>query len=338
LRSLIDFDAFSLYGSVSPGCPQPRVVEINIATIDLNTRSRPARLQGHGPICSGRADRIQGILPGTDLALAPTATGVKESIVLHSAAAANSWVFPLKLTGLTAKLASDGSVDLVDASGTTVERIPRGYAFDSKVDPVSGESATTYAVGYALTMVDGAPALRVTLDAGWLADPARVFPVTVDPTFTEVSSSTYAELSAPTGDHSMEKTIKIGSYNSGPDSANSFLLLPKDIDNSGVQVSSVSLALFDTWASTCTAERLDVAPVTQSWTPPGVTAWPGPSFGGSIGNVTPSVPNACANRSGDRTVGDWVTVPLSTGPRRTTDWRCTRRRRIPCIGSSSTRR
>jgi hypothetical protein len=33
-------------------------------------------------------------------------------------------------------------------------------AFDSKVDPVSGESATTYAVGYALTTVDGAPALR----------------------------------------------------------------------------------------------------------------------------------------------------------------------------------
>jgi hypothetical protein len=56
----------------------------------------------------------------------------------------------------------------------------------------------------------------VTLDAGWLADPARVFPVTVDPTFTGVSSSTYAELSALTGDHSMEKTIKIGSYNSGP--------------------------------------------------------------------------------------------------------------------------
>jgi hypothetical protein len=182
---------------------------------------------------------------------------------------ANSWVFPSKLTGLTPQLASDGSVNLVDASGTAAERIPRGYAFDSKVDPVSGEPATTYAVGFALTTDDGAPALRVTLDAGWLADPARVFPVTVDPTFTEVSSSTYAEVSAPVGDHSMEKTIKIGSYNSGPDSANSFLLFPKDLDNSGVQVSSASLRLFDTWASTCTASRPDVAPVTQSWTPPG---------------------------------------------------------------------
>ena len=35
---------------------------------------------------------------------------------------------------------------------------------------------------YEITTVDGGPALRLTVERGWLTDPARVFPVTVDPT------------------------------------------------------------------------------------------------------------------------------------------------------------
>ncbi|MFJ9779914.1 LamG-like jellyroll fold domain-containing protein [Amycolatopsis sp. NPDC101161] len=263
------------------------------------------------PRVDGHAATYAGALAGTDVALEPTTTGLKESLVLHSATAPSTWVFPLSLTGLTPRIETDGSVSLLDGAGAIRQRIPRGYAFDAKVDPVSGVPATTYAVGYELTQVAGKPALKVTLDPKWLADPARVFPVTVDPTFTDTPASTYAEIGAP-GDHSMEKTVKIGSYNSGPDSANTFLQFPKDLDGSQVTVSSATLKLYDTWASTCLAERFDVAPVTQAWTPAGVTAYPGPSFGASIGNATPSVPNACANRGADRTVGDWVNVPLST--------------------------
>jgi len=263
------------------------------------------------PHVNGPAANYAEVLPGTDLALEPTATGLKESLVLHSATAPNTWVFPLTLDGLTPRLEADGSVSLLDGAGAMRQRIPRGYAFDSKVDPVSGMPATTYAVGYELTTADGKPSLKVTLDPKWLADPARVFPVTVDPTFTESSASTYAEIGAP-GDHSMEKVVKIGSYNSGPDSANTFLQFPKDLDGSQVTVSAATLKLFDTWASTCTPARFDVAPVTQAWLPSTVTAYPGPSYGASIGNVTPSVPTACANRAADRTKGDWVSVPLST--------------------------
>ncbi|MFB9926081.1 LamG-like jellyroll fold domain-containing protein [Amycolatopsis halotolerans] len=263
------------------------------------------------PRVDGRAATYPDALPGTDLALEPTATGLKESLVLHSASVPNTWLFPLTLNGLTPRLEPDGSVSLLDGAGAMRQRIPRGYAFDSRVDPVSGVPTTTYAVGYELTTAAGKPALKVTLDPKWLADPARVFPVTVDPTFTDAPASTYAEIGAP-GDHSMEKVVKIGSYNSGPDSANTFLQFPKDLDGSQVTVSAATLKLFDTWASTCTATRFDVAPVTQAWTPSTVTAYPGPSYGASIGNATPSVPTACANRAADRTKGDWVSVPLST--------------------------
>jgi large repetitive protein len=40
----------------------------------------------------------------------------------------------------------------------------------------------------------------------------------------------------------------------------------------GATLNSVSLNLFDVWASTCTATPFSVNPVTQAWTPAGVTA------------------------------------------------------------------
>lgn len=272
-------------------------------------------LQSATPVAgkvSGSQVTYPGTLPGTDLVVAPTATGVKEAVVLHSARAANSWAFPLTLKGLTAVQTKDGSIDLRDANGKVTERIPAAYAYDSKVDPHSGDPATTYAVKYQLAGDVGHQVLKVTLDSAWLHDAARVFPVTVDPTITDGWTTTYAESGAP-GDHSFEQTVKIGSYDSGTHSAAAYVNhWYSGWDGSKVTVTAADLKLFDTWASTCTAERLDVAQVTQAWTPTGVTGYPGPSYGASIGNVTPSVPHACANTTADRSVGDWVDVPLTT--------------------------
>jgi RHS repeat-associated protein len=265
------------------------------------------------PVVSGSTVSYPGVLPETDLVVQPTTIGLKESLVLHSARAPDRWTFPLALTGLAPVQARDGSIDLVDASGQTKAVIPPAYAFDSKVNPVSGEPATTDAVSYQLTTVAGHPVLVATLDPAWLHDPARVFPVTVDPsTYSANAVTTYAESNNP-GNHSAEETIKIGSYDAGPDSANSFLEFPgTGLDGSKATVSAASLTLFDTWASTCTAERFDVAAVTSAWTPSTVTSYPGPAHGASIGNLTPSVPQACANTAADRSVGNQVTVTLST--------------------------
>ncbi len=272
-------------------------------------------LQGAAPVTgttTGTDVTYNNALPQTDLHLAPTAQGLKEAIVLHSAQAGNSWIFPLTLTGLVPVQAKDGSIDLKDASGKTAERIPAAYAFDSKVDPRSGDPATTHAVTYQLIQQAGHPALKIVLDAAWLKDPSRVFPVTVDPIITDGWTTTYAESGAP-GDHSYEQTIKVGSYDSGPHSAASYVNhWYSGFDASHVTVTAATLRVFNTWAATCTPERFDVALVTSAWTPGGVTSYPGPSYGASIGNLTPTVNNACHNTAADHSVGDWVDVPLTT--------------------------
>jgi hypothetical protein len=265
------------------------------------------------PEVSGAKVTYRQVLPGTDLRLQPTVDGLKESVILDGPSAANLWVFPLNLRGLTPALAADGGVVLYDASGKQAGVIPPAYAYDSAINPKSGEPSSTHKVTYRLSTQGGRAQLVMTLDASWLHAPGRAFPVTVDPSFSTADSpTTYAESQNP-GDHEYEQTMKIGSYDSGGHDAVSYISFPNlGLDGSKVSVSAASLTLYDTWASTCTAERFDVAPITQAWTPSQVTSYPGPTYGSSIGNLTPSVPTACANTGGDLTKADTLTVPLST--------------------------
>ncbi|WP_163573761.1 hypothetical protein [Fodinicola feengrottensis] len=127
-------------------------------------------------------------------------------MVLRSEQAAAGWVFPLRLTGVTARQpAPNGTIELVDKTGKTVARIPAGFASDAKIDPRSGEGATTYALTTTLvTTSGGGQAIQVGLDEHWLRDPARVFPVTVDPTANLDAATTYVGTNVPEVDHSSE--------------------------------------------------------------------------------------------------------------------------------------
>ncbi|MGI5239197.1 LamG-like jellyroll fold domain-containing protein [Dactylosporangium sp. CA-139066] len=250
-----------------------------------------------------------GVLPGVDLRFEARATGIKESLVLHSADAPASYTFPLRLRGLSPRLEADGSVALTDDGGAVRAVIPAGYMTDSKFDNRSGAFARSDGVRYEL--VDG-PALRVSVDQAWLRDPERVFPVTVDPTVAlDGSGDTYA-YSTQSGDHSGDNELLAGTWN-GSAKAYSFIHFDTFAATfGGAKMSAVSLKIFDSWAATCTPEPFSVNPITKAWTNATVTAYPGPSFGASIGSVTANPGAACSNTGGDRSVGTWMTVPLQT--------------------------
>ncbi|WP_203734089.1 ricin-type beta-trefoil lectin domain protein [Paractinoplanes durhamensis] len=264
------------------------------------------------------------ILPGTDLELRSLNDGLKETIVLKSPAAGNEWLFPLKLEGLTPKAQPDGSIDLLTAAGAVAMRVPQGYMQDSKVDPASGAPAESSKVHYELTTVDGSPALRVTADAAWLADPARQYPVRIDPTaewqtadtgdvFTDNSSSTANQ----DGDN-----LPVGTYDGGTTVSRSFIHFD-NFDNDGLvgtQIRSAKLFAYHTWSYNCTShEPVYVRRVTSSWTVNNLgdngTLAAGPSYSSPIATWTigDNYP-ACENTGSNRGVGAFrsVALPVTT--------------------------
>ncbi|MFF8280422.1 LamG-like jellyroll fold domain-containing protein [Streptomyces lateritius] len=53
-------------------------------------------------------------------------------------------------------------------------------------------------------------------------------------------------------------------------------------------------------------------PITQSWTPSGVTTYPGPTFGAAMGSATPAPGASCSNSGNSASVGVKMPVSLST--------------------------
>ncbi len=270
---------------------------------------------------TGSVARYPQVLPHTDLVLSTVAGGVKEVLSLSSADAPTSFVFPLRLSGLRARAAGDGTVEFVDGSGAVVGRIPAGYLQDTTVDPRTGGHALSHGVTYTLIEQDGAPAIRLDIDGTWLRDPARRFPVTVDPSFNAAGSgSTYTLSDIGNVDRSGEYQMIIGTWNNGGQIGVADLAF-SGLGNAlaGVHVSSASLSVFCYWASSTAAVPFWVAPITQSWSVSGAKSYPGPAYGGAIGSVTAD-PGYWPrhNTNGDQTLGTWMTVPL--GPDTFNSW------------------
>ncbi|HTJ34948.1 MAG TPA: LamG-like jellyroll fold domain-containing protein [Dactylosporangium sp.] len=300
--------ANGLATDLAPGAADPSLVELRVdgghglSYALAGAGNVPARVDGDTAV-------YEGVLPGVDLRFETRATGVKESLVLHSADAPTSYTFPLRLQGLTPALETDGSVSLRDATGAVRATIPAGYMTDSKFDERSGSFTRSGGVRYEL--VDG-PALRISIDGEWLRAKDRVFPVTVDPTVAlDGSGDTYAYSTQP-GNNSGDNELLAGTWN-GTAKAYSFIHFDTfGTTFGGAKMSAVSLKIYDSWAATCTAKPFSVNPITQSWTNASVSAYPGPPFGASIGTVTANPGAACTNTGGDRSIGTWMTVPLQT--------------------------
>ncbi len=186
-------------GEVSVKLPEdpsarPVLIEDDQAWVSL-------RLEGAGreqARVEGDTARYSQVADADEVTYAVNSQGVKETLVLDerpSRARLESLSYDYVLdasAGLTPRMSTDGGVEFADAKGRVGFSIPAGTMFDSaSPDPVYSDR-----VSYELTETatsDGAESaepegqggrwrLRVVPDAGWLGDPARVFPVFIDPT------------------------------------------------------------------------------------------------------------------------------------------------------------
>jgi len=144
----------------------------------------------------------EGVLPDTDLEYTVDASSVKEYIVVNQPQTSYAYHFALTLMGLTARMEEDGSVGLYTAEGEKKYTIPAPYMFDAA-------GSFSEAVAYTLLGEGGKFFLTVTADTAWLNDPARTWPVKIDPTViastgephdTYIDSSTVATKDQNYGD------------------------------------------------------------------------------------------------------------------------------------------
>ncbi|GAA4230000.1 polymorphic toxin-type HINT domain-containing protein [Actinomadura meridiana] len=224
------------------------------------------------------------VRPSSDVRFTARNGGAKEEIVLKDASAPTEWVFPLRLKGLAGRMGPGGSVEFVDSSGTVKVRFPAGYMVDSKIGEHSGEGVRSDGVTYELITLNGQPVLRMRLDQGWLKDPDRVFPVTVDPT-SEIVTGNFAT-SGDTyvmypydNNNSGENELKAGTYDGGDHIARSFLRftnVSSELQNQ--YILGANLGLFNNWSYSCQAAPVTIWQITQSWAASTTTKWPGPSY------------------------------------------------------------
>jgi RHS repeat-associated protein len=166
-------------------------------------------------------------------------------------------------------------VSLVDAAGRVRSVLPAGTMSDSATTP-----ARSAGVRYTVDTSGGPPVLVVTLDAAWLTDPARRYPVRVDPT---VDWSAADSSMVVRGNSSSVNTTELlaGDQNGTPSASYlKFGGLATSLANQTIYGAQLQVAGFD--AASCTPRPLGVYPVTQSWTAGSGYTYPGPSVGAAL--------------------------------------------------------
>jgi len=263
--------------------------------------------------------RFIGVQSAEDLLLTPTPDGVDENLILSSADAPTSWLFPLVLSGVSPSIDTTGAVVFTDAQGRVRAHVPAGLMVDSNRDRQTGAPARSDKVRYSLEPYGSGIALRMDLDAVWLRDPARHFPVRVDPPLRTNADSddTYVESSGSHANrnNSAEGDLLTGTWNGGGEKAASYLHFSSAFSTlTNKYILGASLSLWEFWAYSCQARPVTLYRVTQSWTGSTATTWPGPSYDAA----NPIASRSFAHGYYDCPSGAWESFPISAT--RFTNW------------------
>ena len=117
----------------------------------------------------------ENIYKDTDLEYLVSSEGIKENIILNSAKAPTEYVAEYKANGLTPVQIDNKTIELQDSNGVAVYTLYAPYMYDA---------ANEYSQGIYITLSDvknGKFTVTTTLDAAWIQDEARTFPVVADP-------------------------------------------------------------------------------------------------------------------------------------------------------------
>ncbi len=237
----------------------------------------PAKLPAGAPTAfASSVAEFAEAAPGVSVKVKSSATEASTDLVLASAAVPTTYRFALHLKGLSAALeAASGDVIYTDSTGAVRARTNPAVMTDSKIDPRTGSGASTPA-RFSLVPDGTGTTLVVSLDRAWLANPARVFPVVVDPNVQPQSGidDTYND-TAVTGDNSASAFLRVGNYVPGH-TDRAFLHFPGLDSLNGYTINSAQFLLFNDYAPTCSPTPMSILRVTSPWNGPGITSFATP--------------------------------------------------------------
>lgn len=152
---------------------------------------QPAAASVAATVAADKAS-FKGALGANDIAEKVTADGYEETITIAGAGGPSSYTDQFTLpTGVTARNGGLG-VEFVDSSGSVVASFGGVKAEDSAAGPSGGAVAPGTA---RVAAVNGnVVTVEVSVDPAWASDPARVYPISLDPTMTTIytdGSSSY---------------------------------------------------------------------------------------------------------------------------------------------------
>jgi RHS repeat-associated protein len=156
----------------------------------------------------------EDVFPHVDLTYDVDEAGVKEVFrVKEHLADDPSWTWLVDAPGMTATEDADGGVVFVDQDGHDKFRVPAPIMWDSS-DAAGMKAAATQSVKLSVTDAGDLFELTVTPDAAWLNDPAREYPVFVDPT-TSSNVNDVARAFKSNGLTNTNNGVYIGNSNNG---------------------------------------------------------------------------------------------------------------------------
>ena len=155
---------------------------------------------------------------GTDTSLSYTALnwGVEQSLVLASSAAPNTFTCTLSHPGLTLAQDVQGQWNLyAPGNPNPIYALSGINVYDASSDG-SGDAVCSAAT-MAVSPGNGQSTLTYTIPRSWLSDPARVFPVTINPTLTLYTNAgntsycdTFVSLNSPDNAHGTSAELPCG--------------------------------------------------------------------------------------------------------------------------------
>jgi RHS repeat-associated protein len=221
-----------------------------------------------------------GVVAGGDLVVQALSGGFELSLVLRQRPAPGALeAVRLGLSGdasVGVDAARGGGLRIRDGAGRLLAAGPPPVMFGAAMDRF-GQPARSAKLDMTVAPASGGndkPALVLAPDAGFLADPAVAYPVTIDPTLSWLpASDTYIQQSNPSTNFNGSTQLVTGTSNGGGDRARSLVTFDTS-PVAGTHIVSATLHVFNFQSSVCSTSNsntLNVHRVTSAWNPATVT-------------------------------------------------------------------